>query len=231
MPGSVLITGSNRGIGLEFVRQFADEDWRVYATCRRPAEAEELRKIAGKKERVTLHRLDVTSREDIKAMSWELGNKPLDILLNNAGIYLEKDDVQVGGMRYDDWMRTFEVNTLGAVRVTEGLIKNIAAGRRRLVVVLSSHMGSIADIESPGSYYYRSSKAALNAAMEGIAVALRQRDIGVQILHPGGVATRMGPQDGISAEESVRGMRRIIDGFSMEQSGSFRRYDGSEMPW
>jgi NAD(P)-dependent dehydrogenase (short-subunit alcohol dehydrogenase family) len=231
MSESVLVTGANRGIGLEFVRQFAADGWRVYATCRHPAEADELQELVREKESVTLHRLDVTSRQEIKAMSWELAGAPLDLLVNNAGVYLEKDEVQVGGIRYDDWLRTLEVNTLGPVRVTEALLKNVAAGRRRLVVVLSSHMGSIADIEAPGSYYYRSSKAALNAAMEGISVALRKKDIGVQILHPGGVSTRMGPSDGIRPEESVRGMRRIIEEFTLEQSGSFRRYDGESMPW
>jgi NAD(P)-dependent dehydrogenase (short-subunit alcohol dehydrogenase family) len=99
------------------------------------------------------------------------------------------------------------------------------------VVAISSHMGSIADIQSPGSYYYRSSKAALNAAMQGLSIELKARQIGVLILHPGGVKTRMGPQGGISAEESVRGMRRIIDRFTLAETGKFMRYDGVELPW
>ncbi len=121
---------------------------------------------------------------------------------------------------------TFEVNTLGAVRVSEALLDNVGRSEKRLIVALSCHMGSIADIGTPGSYYYRSSKAALNAAMEGISAALRARDIGVLVLHPGGVATRMGP-----TAESVQGMRRIIDNFSMEQSGFFLQYDNIRMPW
>jgi NAD(P)-dependent dehydrogenase (short-subunit alcohol dehydrogenase family) len=231
MSDSVMVTGCNRGLGLEFVRQYAERGWRVYATCRRPAEADTLQKLVRGQENVSIHRLDITSSEDIKAMSWELENTPLDLLINNAGIYLEKDEVRLGSIRYDDWLRTIEINTLGAVRVTEALLDNIAAGRRRLVAVLSSHMGSIADIQTPGSYYYRSSKAALNAAMEGLSVALRQYGIGVQILHPGGVRTRMGPAGGISTEESVRGMRRIIDHFTMDESGTFLKFDGSRMPW
>lgn len=231
MSGSVLITGGNRGIGLEFVRQYALDGWRVYATCRRPAEAEDLRLLVRNHERISLHRLDITIREDIKAISWELEDRPLDLLINNAGVYLEKNDVTLGGIRYDDWLRTFEVNTLGAVRITETFTDNLAADGGGLVAVLSSHMGSIADIQSPGSYYYRSSKAALNAAMEGVSVALREIGVGVQILHPGGVATRMGPGGGISTEESVRGMRRILQEFTMKQSGSFLRYDETELPW
>jgi NAD(P)-dependent dehydrogenase (short-subunit alcohol dehydrogenase family) len=227
--GTVLITGSNRGIGLEFVRQFMEEGWLIHATCRRPAEAAALQSLTQGHNNVLIHRLDITSSQDIRALRWELGNAPLDILINNAGVYLEKKEVQ--GVSYDDWLLTFEVNTLGAVRVTEAFIDNLAVSRRKLIVVLSSHMGSIADIQAPGSYYYRSSKAALNAAMEGISVALRSQGIGVQILHPGGVLTRMGPDDGISVEESVRGMRRIIDRFSLRQSGSFLQFDNSVMPW
>ncbi len=230
MP-SVMITGSNRGIGLEFVRQFAADGWRVYATCRRPAEAMELQKLAAGNQRISLHRLDITIPEDIKALVWELGDESLDVLINNAGIYLEKNEVKLGGIRYDDWLRTFEVNTLGGVRVSEALLDNVGRSEKRLIVALSSHMGSIADIGTPGSYYYRSSKAALNAAMEAISAALRARDIGVLVLHPGGVATRMGPSGGITTAESVQGMRRIIDNFSMEQSGVFLQYDNTMMPW
>ncbi len=96
---------------------------------------------------------------------------------------------------------------------------------------MTSHMGSIHDIDIQGSYYYRSSKAALNAAMRGLAFALRPRGIGVLLLHPGGVRTRMGPSDGISVEQSVRSLRKVIDGFSARDSGTFIRYDGTPLPW
>ncbi len=191
----------------------------------------ELQKLAAGNQRISLHRLDITIPEDIKALVWELGDESLDVLINNAGIYLEKNEVKLGGIRYDDWLRTFEVNTLGGVRVSEALLDNVGRSEKRLIVALSSHMGSIADIGTPGSYYYRSSKAALNAAMEAISAALRARDIGVLVLHPGGVATRMGPSGGITTAESVQGMRRIIDNFSMEQSGVFLQYDNTMMPW
>ena len=213
MPKRVLVTGSNRGIGLEFVRQFLERGWRVYATCRWPSEAGGLHKLASLHRGLSIHRLDITIQEDIKAIGWEMENIPLDVLLNNAGIYFEKrgSGLSCGGICYNDWLRTLEVNTLGPVRVTEALLENVAGSDKKLVVVLSSHMGSIADIEQPGSYYYRSSKAALNAAMQGIAQGIRARGIGVQLLHPGGVMTRMGPSIGISTQESVQGMLRIID--------------------
>lgn len=117
------------------------------------------------------------------------------------------------------------------MRVAEALVDNVAASDKRLIVAISSHMGSIADIQSPDSYYYRSSKAALNAAMQGLSVQLKPLGIGVLILHPGGVKTRMGPRDGITPKESVLGMRHIIDRFTMADTGRFIRYDGTELPW
>jgi len=229
---NILITGSNRGIGLELTSQYARDGWRVFATCRHPGEADQLRQLAGRYPSISIHRLDVTVVEDIKAITLELKGTPLDILYNNAGIFLEEDYrlPALGGIRYDHWLRTFDVNTLGAVRMTEALLGNVAMSSKRLVAVMTSHMGSIEDIDMEGSYYYRSSKAALNAAMQGLAAAVRPRKVGILLLHPGAVNTRMSPH-GISPEESVSGLRRIIDGFSLEASGSFIKYDGTPMPW
>lgn len=230
---NILITGSNRGLGLELVRQYAAEGWRVFATCRRPAEANALLELARDNPGVSVHRLDVTRAEDARSIAWALEGMPLDVLFNNAGVYLEEDyqTPQLGGIRYGDWLRTFEVNTLGAVRVTEALRGNLEAGGKRLVVCMTSHMGSIADIDTPGSYYYRSSKAALNAAMRGLAHELRPLGIGVLLLHPGGVRTRMGPRDGIAAADSVQGLRELIAAFNPGDSGRFLRHDGVPMPW
>jgi NAD(P)-dependent dehydrogenase (short-subunit alcohol dehydrogenase family) len=228
----VLITGSNRGLGLEWVRQLSAENWRVLATCRHPADAQGLNDLAEARTNVTVHRLDVTSVEDVRAMRWAMQDQPLDLLLNNAGIYLEKGGPRLGAIRYDDWLRTFEVNTLGAVRVTEALADQLQLGNEPMVVVTSSHMGSIADIEAPGSYYYRSSKAALNAAFKGVAAELMPRGIPVIIIHPGAVRTRMGgPESSLSPEQSVRAMRRVVASAGMADTGRFFRYDGTELPW
>lgn len=230
MP-SVLITGSNRGLGLAWVRRFADEGWRVYASCRHPAEATELQALAAVHDGVTLHRADVTVPDDIRGLYWELEDEPIDVLLSNAGVYLEKDATELGSLRYDDWMRTFQVNTLGQVRMVEAFADNVARSRNKLVVSITSHMGSVADITVPGSYYYRSSKAALNAAMRGLAAELAPKNVGLLLLHPGGVETRMGPSRGLTPDESVAGMRRLIERFEPAMSGRFFRYDGSELPW
>ena len=228
----ILITGSNRGIGLEFTRQYLEAGWHVYATCRRPAEAQALHTLTELHSNLSIHRLDITLQEDIENICQELKDIPLDILLNNAGVYFKKRCAGIDCIHYDDWRRTLEVNTLGTVRVTEALIGNLERNEDfRLVVVISSHMGSIADIDESDSLCYRSSKAALNAAMQGIAVALRPRNIAVLLLHPGGVMTRMGPEKGIPERESVDGMCQVIENFSMKQSGAFFQYDGQKMAW
>lgn len=229
---SILVTGANRGLGLEWCRQYALAGWRVYATCRHPETAEDLTSLARVHTRLSLHRLDVTSSEQCAALRAELGETPIDVLVNNAGVYLEKYAPD-SAIHYDDWLRTLQVNTLGAVRVTEALAHNVAGSQRRLVLAVSSHMGSIADITAPGSYYYRSSKAALNAAMKGLALAYRPMGIGVLILHPGWVKTRMGgwEEAPLTPEQSVAGMRRLVDAYVPQMSGRFLRYDGSELPW
>lgn len=229
---NLLITGANRGLGLEWARQYAEVGWRVFATCRHPGEAQSLQRLAEKHDGLSVHRLDVTASEEIRALCWELEEEPVDILLGNAGVYLEKNIAEFGSLCYHDWLRTLEINTLGTVRVAERFLENIARSEKRLIVAVSSHMGSIADIQDPGSYYYRSSKAALNAAMQGLAVKLKPHGVGVLLFHPGGVNTRMGPRHGITPEESVRGMRRILEEFDLERdTGTFLKYDGTPMPW
>lgn len=228
-----LITGSNRGLGLEWVRQYAQEGWRVYATCRHPLEAHELQDLAAQNKQVTVRRLDVTRPEEMNAVAVELMKEPIDVLINNAGVYLEKyRDVELGKICYEQWLYTFRVNTLGAVRVTQCFCEHVARSEKKLVVVISTHMASIADIASPGAYYYRSTKAALNAVMEGVTFELKPRGIGLLILHPGWVQTRMGGEGtSLMPPESVSGMRTLVDSFTLDLSGRFFRYDGIEMPW
>lgn len=229
---SILVTGSNRGLGLEWVRQYARQEWRVFATCRHPAEARDLLQLTEQYPNITVHRLDVTRHEDFYALRHELKTQSIDVLLNNAGTYLEKGLLELGHINFEDWTRTIQVNTMGAVRVTEALVEQVARSQKRLVVITSSHMGSIYDITSPGSYYYRSSKAALNAAAKGLSLELLAREIGVLILHPGAVRTRMGGVESIlEPGESVQAMRVLLDRFTLAQTGQFLRYDGSPIPW
>lgn len=230
---SILITGSNRGLGLEWARQYGQAGWRVYATCRYPEQADALQQLCQTYPTISLHRLDVTRRDEIQSVVEALQGAPIDLLINNAGIYIEKyKQDSLGGIDYEAWLETFSVNSLGAIRLTEALLENLARGDKRLVVAITSHMGSIGEIEGPGSYAYRSSKAALNAAMKGISLELVARDVGVLLFHPGWVRTRMGGMDAtLSTQQSVAGMRTIIERYSRRMSGQFYRYDGSQIPW
>ena len=230
MP-SVLVTGSNRGLGLEWCRQYAESGWRVFATCRQPETAAELHALATAHPGVSVHRLDVARAESVYALRAELQDEAIDVLINNAGVYLEKYAPREA-LRYDEWVQTFEVNTLGSMRVTETLLDLVARSKLKLVVAVTSHMGSIAEITAPGDYYYRSSKAALNAAMKGLSIALRERGIGVLLLHPGSVRTRMGGWDApLTTEDSVAGMRGLVEHFDMGRTGRFFRYNDTEIPW
>lgn len=232
MPPIVLITGSNRGLGLEWCRQYAQAGWRVLATCRFPAQAEELQQLEGEYSALTRHRLDVTDPDQIDALAKELADHPIDLLINNAGVYFEKYVQPEQATDYEAWAHTFRVNTMGAMRVSRAFLDHVRRSQKRLIVAITSHMGSIAEIDSPGSYYYRSSKAALNAAMKGFSLELRPQQIGVLLLHPGWVRTRMGGPNGpLSPQESVKGMRILVDAFRLADSGRFLRYDGSEIPW
>lgn len=229
---SVLITGANRGLGLEWARQYAEAGWRVFATCRRPEEADNLKSLAGRHPSLSVHRLDVTDSEQLRTLQLDLEEARIDVLLNNAGVYLDKFMGDLGGIDYEVWQRSFAVNTLGAVRVSEAFIEQVARSEKKQVVTISSHMGSIAEIANPGSYAYRSSKAALNAAMKGLSHAFAQRGIGVLLLHPGWVKTRMGGPDAtLTPEQSIHGMRSLVEHFSSAMNGRFFRHDGSEIPW
>lgn len=232
MP-TVLITGSSRGLGLEWVRQYAQAGWRVIATCRRPEQAGDLQRIAAEYDSVTVHCLDVTRDGQIRDVLGETAGRPVDVLLNNAGVFFEKFDAdRMGDIDYRDWEETFRVNVLGPVRMTEAFVERVADSERRLVVVITSHMGSITDIDTAGSYAYRSSKAALNAAMRGMSFELAGRGVGLLMMHPGWVKTRMGGTGAqLTTTESVERMRAMVERFDPGMSGRFFRYDGVELPW
>lgn len=232
MP-SILITGSNRGLGLEWVRQYLDLGWRVYATCRHPHQAQDLKCLQQTHNALSIHQLDITHPEDVRRITQELSDIKLDILVNNAGVYFEqwgKD--KLGRIDYVAWLETLKVNTLGAIRVTEALRKQLARGDKRLVITITSHMGSLEDIQSPNDYAYRSSKAALNAVMKGLAYELAESGIGILLVHPGWVRTRMGGSSApLSTQESVTDMRKLVDQFKPTDSGQFYRHDGVIIPW
>ena len=225
---TVLITGANRGIGLEFARQYAEEGWRVLATCRRPSQAADLSGLPGE---VEIFALDVGEGESVAALARTLKREDIDLLVCNAGIYGPRPS-QFGATDYESWADVLRINTLAPLRISEAFIENVARSERKSIAFLSSKMGSMGDNASGGSYIYRSSKSALNAVAKSLAVDLAPREISVTVLHPGWVRTDMGgPSALIDADESVSGMRRVIDGLTLERSGRFYNYDGSEIVW
>ena len=232
MQKNVLITGANRGLGLEFCRQYLTAGWHVIAACRDPENATELTKLAGQHADLQIETLDVADFSQIDALSARLAEQHIDLLLNNAGIYGDKQGQGFGHLDYSAWNTTLAVNTLAPVKIAEAFLPQLQRADKPLIAVVSSLMGSMTDNTSGGSLLYRSSKAGLNAVMKSLSIDLRSRSIGVLILHPGWVRTDMGGKNAlIDVKESVTGMRQRIDAFTLDQSGCFVRYDGVIAPW
>jgi NAD(P)-dependent dehydrogenase (short-subunit alcohol dehydrogenase family) len=229
---SVLITGANRGLGFEFAQQYLADGWQVYAACRDPGSASELRRLAdasGHKLRIL--NLDVTNLSSVKAAAAEVDGQAIDLLINNAGIGGPRGQT-VGNIDYEAWAKVLDANTMGPMRVSEAFVDNVARSERKLIATLTSGMGSIADNTSGGSVAYRSSKAAVNMAMRSLAIDLAPRGITCVVVNPGWVQTDMGgPHATITPAASVTSLRRLIDTLGPTQSGKFFNYDGCEYPW
>lgn len=232
MADNVLVTGANRGIGLEMARQYASAGWRVHACCRQPERAPELSRLAAASAgQVSIHPLDVTNPAQIAALPAVLGREPLDLLINNAGVY-GPDDAGFGNTDVRAWLEIFHVNAIAPLKIMEALVEPVARSRRRVMACVSSKMGSMADNRSGGSYLYRSSKAALNAVVMSAAVDLRPRGITVVALNPGWVKTDMGgPNAEITVAESVGALRAILDHVGPADGGRFIDVDGTTIPW
>ena len=223
--GTVLVTGANRGLGLEFARQYAADGWRVIACCRNPKDAPELKKI-----KAEVHALDVTAQDSIDHLAKALNGTPVDVLINNAGLH--GDRRMFGETDVALWKRIFEVNTIAPVQILAALLENVAASHHKKVLNLTSKVGSIGDSPTGGSYAYRSSKTALNMAMVNAAHELKNRGITILLVHPGWVQTDMGgPTAPVSIEQSITGLRRIIDKATQAETGHFYDYTGKQLPW
>ncbi|WP_018748071.1 SDR family oxidoreductase [Chitiniphilus shinanonensis] len=224
MQKTLLLTGANRGLGLEFVRQYLAAGWRVIAVARHHADelatpdTPALRRVA----------LDVTDWQAVAGLADALADERIDLLLNNAGRY-GGDDQALGKLDPEEWLRVLAVNTVAPLMLVQALRPRLAPGA--VIASISSRMGSIADNDSGGAYHYRSAKAALNAAHRSLALDLRGRHVCV-VLHPGWVRTDMGGGNApLSPAESVRGMRAVLERLTPADSGGFFNYDGTPLPW
>lgn len=217
-----LVTGANRGIGYEFCRQLQAREETVIAVCR--TADDELRALGVQIE----EGIDITADASVASLHDRLANTAIDVLINNAGI-LER--VSLEDLDFDSIRQQFEVNALGALRVTHTLLPHLRAGSK--VVLMTSRMGSITDNTSGGSYGYRMSKVALSMAGRSLSHDLKPRGIAVAILHPGLVQTRMTnfTSGGITAETSVKGLLARIDQLTLDNSGTFWHSNGEVLPW
>jgi len=238
MP-TVLITGANRGLGLGLARSFAADGWQVLACCRNPAQADELRQLADEQPgRVDLHPLDVAEHDQVDALARELDGRAIDILINNAGTIGPRDPGYenlhkqfFGTLDYEAWLYVMRVNTFGPVKLAEALLDSLLAGEQKKIVNLSSTIGSLEEENIP-VFAYSTSKTGLNKAMSLLAAQLKDQGIAVGIFCPGHVKTELGGEGAVlGVDESVAGLRRIIDELDLERSGEFRRYNGERIAW
>ena len=227
-----LITGANRGLGLEFARQYLADGWQVYAACRDPNSASELRQLADARDnKPRILALDVTNSASLKAAAAALDGQAIDLLLNNAGVGGVWGQT-VGNIDYEAWAKVLDANTMGPMRVSEAFVDHVARSERKLIVTLTSGMGSLADNTSGGSIAYRSSKAAVNMVMRSLAIDLAPRGITCVVVNPGWVRTKMGGSHAtLTPTESVTRLRSLIETLGPAQSGKFFNYNAREYAW
>jgi len=239
---TILISGANRGIGLEHARQALAAGSLVIAGCRDPATAKDLRALADEfGPALRIEALDVESAQSIAALAARLEGVPVDILVNNAGIYGNSDAPSFPGgvpaqsllgMDYDLWDRTHRINVVGPFRMTAALLPNLLAGERKLVVMMSSDLGSIGANTLGTSHAYRTSKAALNMLTRGLAIDLKDQEISFISMAPGWTRTALGGDGGHwSVEESVTQQRAVIDKVGPAESGQFIDLTGKIVAW
>ncbi|HAU06593.1 MAG TPA: short-chain dehydrogenase [Gammaproteobacteria bacterium] len=224
MAKTILITGSNRGIGLALCRHLQQRGETVIATCRKASSALTASGVE------IIEGVDVSVPETLSQLSQQLGDRQLDWLINNAGIAggLGLNDINVETL--DTFRKMYDVNSLGPLVTTHILQKHLSVGSK--VGIITSRMGSIADNDSGGSYAYRMSKSAVNAAGKSLSIDLKPKGIAVAILHPGYVKTDMtGHQGLIEVDESATGLIGLMDALSLETSGGFWHTNGEPLPW
>lgn len=222
MP-TILITGANRGLGLEFARQYAAAGWRVLATVRDPLSGKAVSDAGAE-----VYVADVADLSTLKRLKAALAGVSLDVVLNNAGIY--GDDQSFGAVDADGFLKVMRVNALAPLQVAELFADQVPAGG--IIAAISSKMGSVAENTSGGFYAYRASKAALNMVVKSLSLDLASRQIAAIALSPGWVRTDMGgPNAPLTPPQAVAGMKAVLDKVNLSDSGKFFHFDGSEVAW
>jgi len=236
---TVLITGSNRGIGFELARQYAERGWGVIATCRTPAKATALQQLAADNSGVVIETLDVTDFAQIDALAEKYRGVPIDVLINNAGILGGNERQKFGSFDYAAFDEVMAVNTRGPIRMVEAFIDHVALSEQKKIMNISSAVGSIT-LTFSGQNFYRASKAALNMSMRTISKTLKRSDkpgykeVIIGLINPGVVDTDFAknvPIPMIQADESAAAVISVIDAYTLKQTGSFMSYNGKPLPW
>lgn len=232
---TVLITGSNRGLGLDFTRQYAERGWNVIATARNPSGAEALSALAARYPRIVIEQLDVTDFDRVDELAKKYAGTPIDILLNNAGIGGGSENQYFLNMQWEVWEQVLRVNTVAPMKIAEAFYPHVIASRDKKIIAVSSSEGSIEKASQPRLYFYRSSKAALNMAMKNLALALKRKGVSVALVNPGPTDTDF--MAGLPKKmlrpipDAVTDMMRNIDELTIDKTGSFYQYDGTILPW
>ena len=236
MP-TVLVTGANRGLGLEFSRQYLADGWDVIAVCRDPGSATALAALGSDNSRLRILGADLSDLGAIDGLAKGIGDRPVDLLINNAGVFGPKRRADgdyrqtFGQIDYDAWMDVLRINALAPLKLAESLFSNVMASDRKTIVTISSQLGSIGEGDS-ALYAYRTSKAAVNMAMATLSREAGAEGAIVVVFNPGWVRTDMGGDDAVlSAEDSVRSVRGQIESLTPADSGAFIDYDGRRIPW
>ena len=228
---TILVTGANRGLGIEFVEQYLNEGNEVIATYRNENSSMDLIEMGNERSNLKLLQLDVSSNKSLNSFAENLGNFPIDIFINNAGVYGPRNS-SFGNVDEENWIPAIKVNAIAPILMTQLIIKNIRSGADKKLIYITSKMGSIDDNKGGGAYVYRSSKTALNAVVKSLSVDLENEGIVVALIHPGWVKTDMGgPNALIDRETSVRGMTEVISNLDISSTGNFYNYEGSIIPW
>ena len=231
MP-TILITGANKGIGLELAKQYSQTNWQVIACCRSPSDASELQALKqASKDHFSIYSLELASIDNIVTFSNQVQGQPIDILINNAAVF---GPTSTTWKTVDPtaWLDVFKINTIAPFVLAEKLAKNITNSELKMIVNMSSNMGSIEENTAGGEYIYRSSKAALNMITKSLSIDLKELGINVISLHPGWVKTSMGGSNAlITTQECVTGIRKVLSALTAEDSGAFIGYDGKRLEW
>ena len=228
---TILVTGANRGLGIEFVEQYLNVGNEVIATYRNENSSIDLIEMGNERSNLKLLQLDVSSKKSLNSFAKNLGNSPIDIFINNAGVYGPRNN-SFGNVDEENWIPAIKINAIAPMLLTQLIIKNIRSGADKKLIYITSKMGSIDDNKGGGAYVYRSSKTALNSVVKSLSVDLENEGITVTLIHPGWVKTDMGgPNAHIDKDTSVRGMIEVISNLDISSTGNFYNYDGSIIPW